>query len=68
MPAKEVTLSEFNLLNSLLFASFFEKSGVVEMIEENDEDIYDEDGVYEFMYEDMIDEAEAGFMEGYLAA
>ena len=40
------------------------------MIEENkiDEDIYNEDGVYEFIYEDMIDEAEAGFMEGYLAS
>ena len=33
-----------------------------------DEDIYNEDGIYEFMNSNEISEEEAGFMEGYLAS
>jgi hypothetical protein len=36
--------------------------------EEINEDIYDEEGICEFMDANQISEEEAGFMEGYLAS
>jgi len=36
--------------------------------EQIDEDIYNEDGIFEFMDANAINEGEAGFMEGYLAS